>query len=849
VAAVVPIGSNVIGAAAPAARRYPRWKDALGCAVAGLWPIVVTMVVLRNPARYNPFAAFSGLRAPGARLGSLPTTTPGVYSTQYTLGLHSASLLVHGHLPWWNPFAGLGAPLIGELQSAALFPLTPLLLVRDGALVFHLALAAIAGVATYWLLREFRCSPLVSAIGGMLYATNGTFAWLAGAAANPVCFLPVMVLGIERARHAARDQRGGGWRWLAVGAALALLSGFIETAALGLILVAVLAVQRGWNLPRDAAIAFARKAVAGLAAGVAIAAPVLVAFNSYLSSGYVAEHAGRAANRVLPGAYLSMSVAPYLFGRIGANAFPEIHTLWSGVGGYAGFALLALAVASLFGRRDRGLRIVLAAWIGLCLADSVGLPGLRQLLAALPVVQHIVLARYLPSTWELALVLLAAFALRDLATASRFQAVVSLTTGVLASALVLLLGMSLAPTAVDASRSITSSSMHQAELLVLAVAAGLLLATLLPLRYRGVGVGAVAVVEAAILFAIPLASWPTDVTVDQGAIHFLATEVGTTRFFSLGPPLPNFGTQFGVRQLDVVGLPVPKTLVPIVRALDPHASVAQFTGVRRPIPGAPTAAQELLRHLALYEQLGVAYVVAPTSDQLLQGHPGATLAYSDDSLQIWKLAAAVPLVRAPGCGLRATGPDAYVTTCPRPSALLRAELDFPGWAATVNGVSVPVVAHGPFQSVALAQGRSVVVLSFLPPDVPIATLASLVALLSLCVPWGAVAAWRRRRRPRFAGWSELEGMGTSLPRRPAEDAVEPATGAVPAVVGADDEPSTSSVPAVTGAIQVALGGPDADGPPTSAVALDTAARPPVVDPPTIAVPLDRDAPPDAGRGA
>ena len=71
--------------------------------------------------------------------------------------------------------------------------------------------------------------------------------------------------------------------------------------------------------------AFARKAVAGLAAGMAIAAPMLVAFESYLSNGYVAQHAGDAASRVLPGAYLSMSVAPYLFGRIGANGFPEIH--------------------------------------------------------------------------------------------------------------------------------------------------------------------------------------------------------------------------------------------------------------------------------------------------------------------------------------------------------------------------------------------------------------------------------------------------------------------------------------------------------------------------------------------
>ena len=227
---------------------------------------------------------------------------------------------------------------------------------------------------------------------------------------------------------------------------------------------------------------------------------------------------------------------------------------------------------------------------------------------------------------------------------------------------------------------------------------------------------------------------------------------------------------------------------------------------------------------------------------MFAGRTGATLAYEDAALRDLEACRAGP-ARA-RTGLRAARhgtQDAYVATCPRPSALLRTDLYFPGWSAMVNGASVPVAAHGPFQSVALGRGRSVVVLSFLPPYVPAATLAALVGLLSLCVPWAALAAWRRRRRPRFQGWSEIEGIGTSLPRRPAAaDAdVEPATGAIPAVVGADGEPATSSVPAVPGAVQASLGGEDDDGPPTSAVALDTTERPAVADPPTIAVPLDR----------
>ena len=29
-----------------------------------------------------------------------------------------------GHVPWWNPYEGLGVPLAGDMQSGAFFPPT-----------------------------------------------------------------------------------------------------------------------------------------------------------------------------------------------------------------------------------------------------------------------------------------------------------------------------------------------------------------------------------------------------------------------------------------------------------------------------------------------------------------------------------------------------------------------------------------------------------------------------------------------------------------------------------------------------------------------------------------------------
>jgi len=835
-----------------ARRRFGIWSDVVGSVLVAVWPAIVTIATLRNPSRYNPYAVYSGLGAvPFHALASLPTTDPNIYATSYTLGLRSALLLAHGHIPWWNPFEAMGAPLIGELQSAGLFPFTMLLLLHNGSLYFHLSLEAVAGLATYWLLREFRASPVVAAIGGMLYATNGTYAWLANAAFNPVCFLPLMLLGVERARRAAKAGSGGGWRWLAVGTGLALLAGFIETASLGLILVAFVAIQRGATLERAKVLAFVRKTLAGLAAGVAIAAPVLVAFRSYLQNGFVAEHAGNAALGKLGSSYVSMLVSPYLFGRIFGNSFPPVHNIWGAVGGYAGFALLALAVASLFGRRERGLRIVLAAWVGVCLADSVGLFGVRQLISSLPVIDHIVLYRYLPPSWELALVILAALALRDMATSSRAESMIAVTTGVLTSASVLLIGLHVAPNSVQASRALTPKSFHQSELLVVIVVAGLLLAALAPSFLRGALVGLVAVAEAAVLFAVPLLSWPAADPVDQRVAAFLTTHVGTQRFFALGPPSANFGSQLGIRQLNVVDLPVPKSLVAILATLDPYENPTIFTGVHQPNPGAPGPAQLLFHHLNLYEALGVRFVVAPTRLNLFRGRHTATLAYRDQRFEIWELPAPVPLARAPRCGLAVRNQDRYVVSCQHPSMLLRNELWFPGWTATVNGHSVAVVDRGRLQAVALPRGVSVVQLNFLPPDVPVAAVACGVALVSLCVPWGVLATRRRRRREKRAAQTPagLKALGATVATAAAPDgaprtppAPEPPTGAIPAPSHAPDAP-TSAVPAVTGAVAtvVADGSEDeaapgdAGDPPTSVVSVIELRA----DPPTLAVPVER----------
>ncbi|MEA2567706.1 MAG: hypothetical protein QOD49_2883, partial [Actinomycetota bacterium] len=66
----------------------------------------------------------------GVATGVKPNLFPGDYTidpndgfTSQALGHLAAMEWLHGHVPYWNHYEGVGTPLAGEMQSAAMFPL------------------------------------------------------------------------------------------------------------------------------------------------------------------------------------------------------------------------------------------------------------------------------------------------------------------------------------------------------------------------------------------------------------------------------------------------------------------------------------------------------------------------------------------------------------------------------------------------------------------------------------------------------------------------------------------------------------------------------------------------------
>jgi uncharacterized membrane protein YfhO len=88
--------------------------------------------------------------------------------------------------------------------------------------------------------------------------------------------------------------------------------------------------------------------------------------------------------------------------------------------------------------------------------------------------------------------------------------------------------------------------------------------------------------------------------------------------------------------------------------------------------------------------------------------------------------------------------------CTRADVLVRRELYFPGWEATLGGRPVDIAEHGQlFQSIALPAGRSQVRFSYAPPHIGWAWLAAAAGLLAFAVP-GLRRARRSAPRSRSA---------------------------------------------------------------------------------------------------
>jgi len=185
--------------------------------------------------------------------------------------------LADGALPLWNPQQGLGAPFLATLQPGALYPPNALhaWLPAQPALLLltalHVAMAAgFAGA----LARRLGAGPIGGVSAGWLY--GGSITFLSSVWTPPLCaasaLAPAVLLAVDRVLSRPSAARA---TMLGVASALQLAAGWPLTAVMTAY-VAALYAAAGLAAASNARLARAASLLCGATLGGALAAPLLL---------------------------------------------------------------------------------------------------------------------------------------------------------------------------------------------------------------------------------------------------------------------------------------------------------------------------------------------------------------------------------------------------------------------------------------------------------------------------------------------------------------------------------------------------------------------------------------------
>lgn len=159
--------------------------------------------------------------------------------------MHASRQIHSGHFPLWNVHAYAGAPLLGNFQSALLFPLTALaygLPVQTALGIIAILKVATGGLSMYWMLRVLMIQPLAATAGALAFMFSGfMIVWLGWPLTNVAIWLPLLIGLTEQLRET------GTWRysgWLALIVGIQFLGGHIETSFFVMALTTCYALSR-----------------------------------------------------------------------------------------------------------------------------------------------------------------------------------------------------------------------------------------------------------------------------------------------------------------------------------------------------------------------------------------------------------------------------------------------------------------------------------------------------------------------------------------------------------------------------------------------------------------------------
>lgn len=300
----------------------------------------------------------------------------------------SDELLKNNEFPLWSRYAGGGLPLLANMQSAVLYPLSALFYFLNLKLALILSsflkLFAI-GLFTYLYLRALKISPLAAVIGGTAFMFAGfNVVWLLFPHVNVVFLLPAGLWLLEKY---FQSQRTHYILWLSLALVLGLFGGHPETFfyiltvlvlyALGKLSVRVL----NW---RQRFVAAATLGAGGLL-GAGLAAILLLPFFEYLRLSQTWITRGGPNNYSLPKLSAIVNIIPDLFGNPTLGVFFANFSNYNELAmGYMGVSLALLALIAVIRFYQQRLVQFYALLLLFCLAVVYRLPGIFEFITSLP---------------------------------------------------------------------------------------------------------------------------------------------------------------------------------------------------------------------------------------------------------------------------------------------------------------------------------------------------------------------------------------------------------------------------------------------------------------------------------
>jgi hypothetical protein len=582
-------------------------------------PVLVNLPALSGVLKCDPELLFSSLGVGnGGALypGGICFVDPTVAYITQPLGYLSAQDWLHGIIPWWNPYIGVGMPLAAEMQTQSFFlPFILLMHFHNGWLFQRIILQVLTAWFTYAFLIELGLARLAACLGAILFSLNGAFYLTPHAPIGPIFCLPMTFLGIERMSKAVITKARFGWVIFAVGLAYSAYGGFPEVTFFDDMLVLCWAIFKYFQMPRGSRLRFAKKFVVAGLVGLALTAPLSNAFIQYLQNGDVGGHIGGYIHDFHSAIEAPIQMFPFIYGAFASAPPPGMsdNALWIRIGGWFGSIPVLLGLYAFTSNERRPQKLFLLAWILVFECRYFGVPGFAELLNLVPGVAVTDILRFSPVSVMFPVFILSAFGFdhlyrRAVCESGRLPWVFGVYAGLCLLSLIpalpiLFQWFSGYPKFLPLALGVLALMVLTNSFVIFSISS-----------FRMVSVVAtIVIIGTASTFLFSLAPALRHGKLDLTGVKFLQAHQDLSRNYTVGPFQPNYPAQYGISQINFQEIPDPEIWNEFVQK-----NLYPVDGVVGSGDGPTAGTQNFLRHGASFEAIGVKYFITPSGWSISQ---------------------------------------------------------------------------------------------------------------------------------------------------------------------------------------------------------------------------------------